>query len=289
MRTGTKPTATKTNYVTLPGIPSTQKNTAGEFNWLVDKATNPQDIISFTVSVKADDEYSFADYTQTGVLNFVKDGSVTSGGIGNGMSGVIVCNGSAINFSADFDVIRNDEFAAASRYFVDFKWNGAKFVTTIKKVGVNVYGAGIGEAPIDGNQYARKNAGWEQVVASGGPAIENRYATIAAMLAGQASQNDKGIQFVTDASTDTTVDAGYAYYEYLGTTNGNITDYRKLSEQESMDIDLTVYQTKTDNDLTTTSKQIDGAINELDAEIASIQGDQVSLTIFKYSNTSGAL
>jgi hypothetical protein len=29
-------------------------------------------------------------------------------------------------------------------------------------------GSGIPEAPIDGNQYARKNAGWEEVIASGG-------------------------------------------------------------------------------------------------------------------------
>lgn len=67
----------------------------------------------------------------------------------------------------------------------------------------------------------------------GGPAIENTYATIAAMLADQANQTEKAIQFVTDASADVTVDSGYAYYE-LAASTGVIGDYRKLSEQETM-------------------------------------------------------
>jgi len=66
--------------------------------------------------------------------------------------------------------------------------------------------------------------------------IENRYADITALFADQVNQTNKGIQFVADATGDITVITGYAYYEYLGTTVGNITDYRKLSEQETMDL-----------------------------------------------------
>lgn len=65
--------------------------------------------------------------------------------------------------------------------------------------------------------------------------VQNEYADIAAMLAGQGSQSNGAFQLVIDASADPTVASGYAYYEYLGTTVGDLTDYRKLSEEESMD------------------------------------------------------
>jgi hypothetical protein len=71
--------------------------------------------------------------------------------------------------------------------------------------------------------------------ATGGSVAQNRYANVAAMFADQGGQTDGYFQFVTDASGDASVDTGYAYYEYLGTTNGNITDYRKVSDQESLD------------------------------------------------------
>jgi hypothetical protein len=61
-----------------------------------------------------------------------------------------------------------------------------------------------------------------------------RYADVAAMIADQGNQLDKNILFVTDASGDSNVNSGYAYYEYLGTTVGNITDYRLISSQESL-------------------------------------------------------
>ena len=70
--------------------------------------------------------------------------------------------------------------------------------------------------------------------------VENRYSDISALLADQGNQTNKAIQRVDDASTDSSVDSGYAYYEYLGTTVGDLTDYRKLSEEESMDVDITV-------------------------------------------------
>jgi len=70
----------------------------------------------------------------------------------------------------------------------------------------------------------------------GGSSVQNRYTTIALMISGQTNQTDKSIQFVSDATGDTSVTAGYAYYEYLGTILGTIADYRKLSEQESMNV-----------------------------------------------------
>lgn len=69
-----------------------------------------------------------------------------------------------------------------------------------------------------------------------GTGIANRHATIAALLADQGNQVSKEIHHVIDATTDATVDSGWADYEYLGTTTGDLTDYRKLTEQESLDI-----------------------------------------------------
>lgn len=69
----------------------------------------------------------------------------------------------------------------------------------------------------------------------GTSSVENRFTDISDLLANQNIQTDKGIQYVADASIDSTVNFGFAYYEYLGTINGDLTDYRKLSEQESVE------------------------------------------------------
>lgn len=82
--------------------------------------------------------------------------------------------------------------------------------------------------------------------------VENEYATIAVMIASQIDQAQNAIQFVEDASDDATVDAGFAYYEYLGTVFGTMADYRKLSEEESMDIAPLTLQQVTDNGAITT-------------------------------------
>jgi hypothetical protein len=71
------------------------------------------------------------------------------------------------------------------------------------------------------------------------PTILGKYPTITGalgLLANQEDQTANQVQRVIDASGDTTVTTGYAYYEYLGTLDGALTDYRKLSEQESMDL-----------------------------------------------------
>jgi lysophospholipase L1-like esterase len=65
--------------------------------------------------------------------------------------------------------------------------------------------------------------------------VYNPYGTITLMLLDQANQTDQQIVKVTDASADTnlTFPTGetrkYAYYQYLGTTNGDMTDYRLVS------------------------------------------------------------
>jgi hypothetical protein len=74
---------------------------------------------------------------------------------------------------------------------------------------------------------------------TGGPAIDEKYANIAAMLADQANQEEDALYFVLDASADATVDAGWALYQKLTATTGAIGDYRKLSEQESLDVIFT--------------------------------------------------
>lgn len=71
---------------------------------------------------------------------------------------------------------------------------------------------------------------------TGGPAIDGKYANIAAMLADQANQEEDAFYFVLDATADTTVDSGWAIYQKLTASTGAIGDYRKISEEESLDI-----------------------------------------------------
>jgi hypothetical protein len=102
--------------------------------------------------------------------------------------------------------------------------------------------AGLGNPAADGyvlTSDAQGNRSWTPptvIGETGGTgSVENRYNNITDMIAGQGGQTNKAFQYVADASTDSTVDSGWAYYEYLGTTVGDLTDYRKLSEQESID------------------------------------------------------
>ena len=86
------------------------------------------------------------------------------------------------------------------------------------------------------------------------------YDTIALMIAEQADQQPSSSIIVNDASADPTVDSGGANYEYLGTTNGDLTDYRKLSEEESMDMDLSGFgaPTRDDKNITALATSVNG-------------------------------
>lgn len=64
------------------------------------------------------------------------------------------------------------------------------------------------------------------------------YTNINAMIVNQGNQTQGLIQFVADASDDPNVQSGYSYYEYLGTTNGDLTDYRLLSQSEAENLTL---------------------------------------------------
>ena len=64
--------------------------------------------------------------------------------------------------------------------------------------------------------------------------VQNSYLTIAELLANQTDQTSGHVQFVADASDDLRVDDGYAYYEKLIGSAGNLlNDYRKLSQEET--------------------------------------------------------
>ena len=100
------------------------------------------------------------------------------------------------------------------------------------------------------------------------PGVENRYADIAALLADQGNQLDQGIQRVLDASTDATVDSGYAYYEKLTASTSAIGDYRKLTEEESMDVAAeTAAETSFTPYGTIGSTDVQAAIEELKDEV----------------------
>lgn len=89
------------------------------------------------------------------------------------------------------------------------------------------------ETEISGGQWEMISGGSGS---GGGPAIDEKYANIAAMLADQVAQTEDALYFVADASTDATVDSGWALYQKLAATTASLTDYRKLSEEESLDV-----------------------------------------------------
>ena len=88
-------------------------------------------------------------------------------------------------------------------------------------------------------------------LAKNSASIENRYLNIDAMLADQGNQTNQAIQYVNDATDDPTVDNEgviYAYYEYLGTTVGDLTDYRKLTDEEILDLIVISKTSQLEND-----------------------------------------
>ena len=71
--------------------------------------------------------------------------------------------------------------------------------------------------------------GLTSISAATGPPIANQYADTVSLIADQGSQVANFMYFVTDASADVRVDSGYAYYEWRGTTVGDITDYNLVN------------------------------------------------------------
>lgn len=89
------------------------------------------------------------------------------------------------------------------------------------------------ETEITGVDWALIGA---SAASGGGPAIDEVYANIAALLADQSNQEENAYYWVTDASTDGTVDSGWAIYRKLSASTGALGDYVKVQEQESLDI-----------------------------------------------------
>jgi hypothetical protein len=98
----------------------------------------------------------------------------------------------------------------------------------------------------------------------GSTGVENAYADLAAMYADQASQTSQSFQLVLNASADANIASGYAYYEYLGTTNGNLTDYRFLSKEELYSITGTSGQPPIRNNYTDIAAMIFDQGNQSD-------------------------
>jgi hypothetical protein len=88
------------------------------------------------------------------------------------------------------------------------------------------------------------------IAAATSPGIKDNYGTIALLLADQGNQDTDFLFLVVDATGDATVDLGWALYQKLSTSTADISDYRKLSEEESLDvIGGTVLPTTTKGDL----------------------------------------
>jgi hypothetical protein len=82
----------------------------------------------------------------------------------------------------------------------------------------------------------------------GGPAIADVYPNIAALLADQTNQEENAYYWVEDATTDPSVTLGWAIYRKLAASTADLSDYVKVQEQESLDIEV--------NDATDSTKGI---------------------------------
>lgn len=76
------------------------------------------------------------------------------------------------------------------------------------------------------------------------------YANLASAVSSQGDQNNYTIYEITDASSFTDITSGRAWVQYLGTTNGDETDYRIISSGQSNNPTL---QEVTDEGTTTTN------------------------------------
>lgn len=74
---------------------------------------------------------------------------------------------------------------------------------------------------------------------------------------------DMWVSAVNSSSASYTYSSDSAIVTALGSTNGLTVGYYVFRKLETQKVDLTAYQTKTDNSLNTTSKTVVGAINEV--------------------------
>lgn len=75
--------------------------------------------------------------------------------------------------------------------------------------------------------------------------IENEYLVIDDMLTDQGNQTTSALQYVDDATDDPSSPPGaYAYYEKLATNTADLTDYRKLSDEEVEDLEAGIQRVR---------------------------------------------
>jgi len=196
-----------------------------------------------------------ADNTNAGKLA----GSFNLEAIPNGSPGIIYYNGVVRNYDTQAWTTGDKLYFNSTGDFTTTKPSSG-FDSSIGTVLIGALAAGaIG---VDYTKFPGGESG------EGGPAIENRYANLSTMYLQQVDQSDGGLQFVLDAAGDPELKPvlpGFAYYEYLGTTTGDLTDYRRNSQEQLNLIVLAAteeaYTTAKDTDLglNTTHRSSDGS------------------------------
>ena len=129
-------------------------------------------------------------------------------------------------------IIANDKGIARKLTLLEFDWDKLFNVpTTFPAIAHNHVEADI----TDLDKYTQSQV-VALIAAATSPAISDNYNDITALLSAQGTQEENFLYMVLDATIDTTVDLGWALYQKLTATTANLTDYRKLSEEESMDV-----------------------------------------------------
>jgi hypothetical protein len=140
---------------------------------------------------------------------------------GNGGTGTVIFDGIVHDFDTQGWITGDDLFYDTNGDFI----NAKPITGDDTRIGsVLIGGLADGLIAVDYRDVSGDDSG-----GGGGPAVENRYATLTPMFNNQIDQNSGGFQYVDDASADPLVDSGFAYYEYLGTTAGDLTDYNLVS------------------------------------------------------------
>ncbi len=100
---------------------------------------------------------------------------------------------------------------------------------------------------------------------------------------------DMWVSAVNSSSATYTYSSDSAIVTALGSANGLTVGYYVFRKLETQKVDLTAYQTKTDNSLTTTSKTVVGAINEVkstaDSALSKANTNASSITNITNGNT----
>ncbi len=110
---------------------------------------------------------------------------------------------------------------------------GSATVTLIEGAGVTLSGTTIPILP--GGKafiiYEPASVPYVYMSGEGGPAINEVYANITAMLADQSNQEENALYWVTTATTDTTVEYGWGLYRKLAASTASLSNYIKIQDE----------------------------------------------------------